>query len=960
MLSLRTKRDSGQIAFEFLIVYSFILVVFVVVFLLIVSQRVVSLNAQQYSNLQLLAQNVASYIDQAVSAGNGYNTTIPLLTSLGTIPYNLTISSTGVVMASLKIGAQIISAQAFSSARSIVVNGTPASGSTNGIRLTLVPTTGVLTVTNLKGVIFVDSAPAQVSQLAQHMGVVNIERVRGATLDGNSCAVGRGALLNSTPNFTISSWVYLSSYAGNQTVYSEGGDPMRTAALFVNSSGAPCIETFNKLRTPGNLTFCARSLTIPTKSWAFLAATLTGGTAGSGFLSLYANNLTASGTLQEERAITANSLGIGCNIGYLQGEPFNGINGAIANLQIYNTTLQQAQVSALYKEGIGAFPFPAVSNALLAWYPFDGNANDYSGNGRHAFPSNISYENVAQIMVRTTNANGTAPTNGTVGQSGALTGFVASAGSLGAHNLSFENETSCGNLQSAFLSTNALQGINVTITGFNGNSTYLTGCEFTPGLKSDLVGWWPLDEGYGTVAHDLSGSYNRLAAPGSLDGYPGWSIADANITNFQTRMFDGNAGTNITVLQSNAYNGIVANGTVSVVAWVYEGGAIVTGHTNNLPPLYMITSQGIFGDEQNVSGALSNGFELGISSGRCSIAFIVGRGEVYASNTTCINGIDIGVPLKRWIMIAGTYDKSSGVASLYLGDKLISSRNIGRQDLSSSIPLSIGSDRISTAPDVFNGSISNVQFYGATLNQSQISRLYSQGVSGAPQGASLLGWWTIDGNTNDYSANANNGISTSSAWANVGFDNYTVANPEYAAVFNPSSANDLQSSGSVTLPITNQMTVTAWIKPGQQAGKYYNGIFRYGPGGVCPLGVDGTFQIGIQKSGVPEFDSWCDPFVEQHGPSVNRNSWNFIAGVLNGQKIDLFLNGLWMNGTLAGIANIRSGNIIIGSNDSSVAGGFFNGSISDVQVYNTTLTSQQILQLYEQGLPLTSRVNVSG
>ena len=263
-------------------------------------------------------------------------------------------------------------------------------------------------------------------------------------------------------------------------------------------------------------------------------------------------------------------------------------------------------------------------------------------------------------------------------------------------------------------------------------------------------------------------------------------------------------------------------------------------------------------------------------------------------------------------------------------------------------------------PDVFNGSISNVQLYGSVLNQSQISYLYSQGVSGAAQGASLLGWWTVDGNTNDYSANANNGISASSSWSNAGFDNYTVANPEYAAAFDPISSNDLQSSGSVTLPIVNKMTVTAWIKPGQQSNARFNGIFRYGPGGVCPLGVDGTFQIGIQRSGIPEFDSWCDPLLEQNGPSVNRNSWNFIAGVLDGQKIDLFLNGLWMNGTLAGIANIQPGNIIIGSNDSSAAGGFFNGSISDVQVYNTTLTPQQILQLYEQGLPLMSRVNVSG
>lgn len=956
MLSRETKRNRSQIAFEFLVVYSFILVVFVVIFLLVVSQRATSLNVQQYSNLQLLAQNVASYLDQAVSAGNGYNATIPLLTSLGTIPYNITISSTGIVIASLKIGSQVISAQAFSSARSIVVNGTPAAGTTNGIQLTLIPTTGLLKVTNLKGVVFVDSSPAQVSGLAQHIST-SVSRSGGIAFSGNGCATGAAAFLNQLPNFTISSWVYLNAYAGNQTIYSEGM-PSESAGLFVNSSGALCMRDYNIHYVGHWITFCSPNFKIPVGSWTYAAATLSNGVAGAGTFSLYANNLTAGGLGQQEAAASPDSFGIGCNIGYKASQSFNGIDGAIANLQIYNSTLKQKQVSALYRDGIGALP--TITNALLAWYPFDGNANDYSGNGRHAFPINASYENVAQITVETINANGTAPTNGTVGQAGALTGFVASAGSLGAHVLSFSNETSCGNVQSAFLSTNSPRGISVTVTGFNGNSTYLKGCEFTPGLKSDLVGWWPLDEGYGAVAHDLSGSYNDLSLSGIFNGYPGWSIANANTTNFQTRVFNGNAGENITVLQSSAYNGMVANGTVSVVAWVYENGAIVTGHTNNIPPVYAMGGQGIFGDEQNVSGVLSNGFELGILGGRCSIGFIAGTKYIYAPNATCVSSIDLGMPLKKWVMVAGTYNKNSGEAQLYLDNKIISSGNLGRQNIGSSIQFSIGSDFVTGALDMFNGSISNLQLYGSVLNQSEINYLYSQGVTGAPQGASLLGWWTMDGSANDYSTNANNGISLSTSWSNVGFGNYSVANPSYAAHFDQISSNDLQSGGSVALPIMNQMSVTAWIRPGVQANSHYNGVFEYGPGGVCPVGVDSTFQIGIQKSGIPEFDAWCDPFVEQKGPSVNRNSWNFMAGILNGNKISLFLNGLWMNGTLTGTANIQPGNIIIGSNESSTGGGFFNGSIADVQVYNTTLTPQQVLQLYEQGLPLTNRVNISG
>src|SRR6267143_746857 len=88
----------AQIAIEFLIVYSFVLVVFIIIFVLVATQRSATLNQQQYSVLQLQAQDISSYIDQALAAGNGYTATIPIVSGLSLSPYNLTISSTGVVI----------------------------------------------------------------------------------------------------------------------------------------------------------------------------------------------------------------------------------------------------------------------------------------------------------------------------------------------------------------------------------------------------------------------------------------------------------------------------------------------------------------------------------------------------------------------------------------------------------------------------------------------------------------------------------------------------------------------------------------------------------------------------------------------------------------------------------------------------------------------------------------------
>ncbi len=67
-------------------------------------------------------------------------------------------------------------------------------------------------------------------------------------------------------------------------------------------------------------------------------------------------------------------LGTGVGVGGVGGYS----NVELSNLQIYNISLTEQQVQALYSEGIGGAPLD-ISN-LAGWWPLNGNANDYSGN----------------------------------------------------------------------------------------------------------------------------------------------------------------------------------------------------------------------------------------------------------------------------------------------------------------------------------------------------------------------------------------------------------------------------------------------------------------------------------------------------------------------------------------------------------------------------------------------------
>ena len=63
--------------------------------------------------------------------------------------------------------------------------------------------------------------------------------------------------------------------------------------------------------------------------------------------------------------------------------------GYEANLQVYNTALSISQIQNLYSEGRGGAPIPNAG--LVGWWPLDGNANDYSGNGDIGVNSGVAF-----------------------------------------------------------------------------------------------------------------------------------------------------------------------------------------------------------------------------------------------------------------------------------------------------------------------------------------------------------------------------------------------------------------------------------------------------------------------------------------------------------------------------------------------------------------------------------------
>ncbi len=74
-----------------------------------------------------------------------------------------------------------------------------------------------------------------------------------------------------------------------------------------------------------------------------------------------------------------------------------------------------------------------------------------------------------------------------------------------------------------------------------------------------------------------------------------------------------------------------------------------------------------------------------------------------------------------------------------------------------------------------NGSVANVQVYDASLTANQVQYLYQEGIGGAPIYLQhLVGWWPLNGDTNDYSGNNNNGVPTNIAFNGSWTSGYTI------------------------------------------------------------------------------------------------------------------------------------------------------------------------------------------
>ncbi len=128
---------------------------------------------------------------------------------------------------------------------------------------------------------------------------------------------------------------------------------------------------------------------------------------------------------------------------------------------------------------------------------------------------------------------------------------------------------------------------------------------------------------------------------------------------------------------------------------------------------------------------------------------------------------------KAWYFVAETYNGT--YLDLYIDGKLVNKSYAPGYTKLPTNYISIGNmdSPLMSGRFWFNGSISNVQIYNASLSYAVISQMYNENIAGAPIDLiNLVSWIPLNGNENDYSGNTAGGKFYSGSFNGGWVDNY--------------------------------------------------------------------------------------------------------------------------------------------------------------------------------------------
>jgi hypothetical protein len=438
---------------------------------------------------------------------------------------------------------------------------------------------------------------------------------------------------------------------------------------------------------------------------------------------------------------------------------------------------------------------------------------------------------------------------------------------------------------------------------------------FNGGAAISPAGRWKLSDNTGTSAADSSG--NNHAA--TLYGGASWTSDPTRGPVLNLNGSTGYAATTGPVINTE--------GSFTVAAWVN----IATAGSN----WQTAVSQ---------QATTNSGFDLQRDPRNGDWSFSEDESDTPGPNADYAES-NTSSPLNTWTYLVGTYDAGSGAMTLYInGTESGSATNA--HPVAAKGPLTIGRAFYNATPvDFVNGSISDVQLYQYPLSASDVTNLY-HGATIAPAGrwkfSEGTGATAADSSGNNHPATLTGG--------------YTWAPGSPAGVTFNGSTGYAATAGPVLNTLSNY-SVAAWVNVAAAGSNWQTFVSQ-----------QATTNVGFDLQRDPSNGNWSFSQDESDTPGPNGdyaesqtpsalNTWVYLVGTYDAGSGAMTL---YVNGAASGSATnthpvAAKGPLTIGRafyNATPVD--FVNGSVSDVQTYQSVLDASEIAQLYESStFPVT-------
>ena len=461
--------------------------------------------------------------------------------------------------------------------------------------------------------------------------------------------------------------------------------------------------------------------------------------------------------------------------------------------------------------------------------------------------------------------------------------------------------------------------------------------------SSNLKAWYKLD---------ASEVYNSSTTE--------WEVSDATAAIKTTNL--ANPGSNY---YNNSGNNLVVSGDTSftVSTWFYASTTPGSGQTIIL---------------MDFPGSVGNNIYLAIQSDSKIRAVINNHGGWSIGNTVTLN---------QWNLISLTWDASvtaSERVKFYINGQPAGFDNTGadvtmRQSTGARISAQgsgtytskVLSSNAITWSNIALSSSEVLTLYNSFSPVNGIPTVQPSSISAFPQSSNITGWFKLDGNGLDSSGSSNNalpvggpisgpslsnnnGTSSGMTQANlVQSDLQTVAPySKYAMSFDAAGSDRINFGNPTNLQITGSFSVSIWIKQTTQQDSVVISKDAFGINRCWTLWSNGYQSNNFVNFTI--FDSSNTPFSIYSNIRVDDGNWHHLTAVYNASNsLKIYINGSLNNTNSTSIpSSIANKTVDIILGESNTSGYYeFAGSLSNASIWNTALTSAQVTELYNEGLP---------